>query len=927
MSGHTDGRTLPPPGTNTTAHAATGPATRTSGRDEPTVPGDGPSEPTTPDEGHSAPTAGDEHSEPTARTSGRDESTAPGDGPSEPTTPDEGHSEPTARPDGRGEPALSGRRSEPIARNDSAVTDSSRKASSSVAGHDSGTPVTRVFGIRHHGPGSARSLRQALEEFGPDAILIEGPADADPLVGFVAADTMAPPVALLAYVPDSPARAAFWPFAVFSPEWQALRYGVEHTVPVRFCDLPATNVLAIEEDNRAGRTDPLAALAAAAGFDDAERWWDAVVESVPDSAAFDAITEAMAALRENAPATVEAGPTTPDDSGTSPGEPTAPGEAATPPAEPSEHGGTELLTGEFVSEQSPNPDEPVLAPLVVDEHTLRREAYMRQTMRQVLKSGAKRLAVVCGAWHAPALTGPLGPAAPDTRLLKGLPKTKAALTWVPWTHSRLAAGSGYGAGVTSPGWYHHLFTETERPVARWLTKVAGVLRAHDLPVSSAHIIEAVRLADTLAALRGRPLAGLSEVTEAVRSVMCGGDETMLRLVVDELVVGETLGGVPEDTPTVPLAADLRARIKTLRLKQEALARTVDLDLRKPRDVERSQLLHRLRLLGIGWGTPTVGEVRSTGTFRETWTLRWEPEFAVRIVEAAIWGTTLRTAAEAKILDTASRDGVSVTELADALELALLADLGGATAGLIRRLEAVAALDHDVTHLLGALPGLTRTLRYGDVRGTDTEALVHVADSLLVRICAGLPGAVTGLDTDAAESLRAQIDAAHIAISTRDDEHATTEWLATLQRIADRDDVHGAIGGRAVRLLCDAERIDDADSARRLAAALSVGNTPAAKAAWIDGFLGGRGLLLVHDRELLRRIDDWLRDLAEDQFVATVPLLRRTFGFFESGERRAIGQALRDTGTAPATPATPAAVDPARGQLALRTATTILEAAR
>ncbi|MGV9482406.1 DUF5682 family protein, partial [Gordonia aichiensis] len=50
--------------------------------------------------------------------------------------------------------------------------------------------VTRVFGIRHHGPGSARSLRQALEEFGPDAILIEGPADADPLVGFVAADTM-----------------------------------------------------------------------------------------------------------------------------------------------------------------------------------------------------------------------------------------------------------------------------------------------------------------------------------------------------------------------------------------------------------------------------------------------------------------------------------------------------------------------------------------------------------------------------------------------------------------------------------------------------------------------------------------------------------------------------------------------------------------
>ncbi|MGF0317152.1 DUF5682 family protein [Nocardia fluminea] len=791
--------------------------------------------------------------------------------------------------------------------------------------------VTRVFGIRHHGPGSARSLRHALEEFRPDAILIEGPADADPLVGFVAADTMAPPVALLAYVPDSPARAAFWPFAVFSPEWQAMRYGVEHAVPVRFCDLPATNVLAAGDDARGGGSDPLAALASAAGYDDAERWWDAVVESVPDSAAFDAITEAMTALREDAlraatgitPPTADAPP---QPGASAPTDTEVPDPVTLSPLDAPELLETPSAAHGFESPAAADRHDPAMAPLIVDQHTLVREAHMRQVMRQVLKGGAKRLAVVCGAWHAPALVEPLGPAAPDMRLLKGLPKTKAALTWVPWTHSRLAAGSGYGAGVTSPGWYHHLFTETERPAARWLTKVAGVLRSHDLPVSSAHIIEAVRLADTLAALRGRPLPGLSEVTEAVRSVMCGGDETMLRLVIDELVVGETLGGVPEDTPTVPLAADLRARARTLRLKQEALARTVDLDLRKQRDVERSHLLHRLRLLGIGWGTPTTGEVRSTGTFRETWTLRWEPEFEVRIVEAAVWGTTLRTAAETKILDTASRDDVTVTALADALEMALLADLAGATEGLISRLEAAAALDHDVTHLLGALPGLTRTLRYGDVRGTDTKALAHVADGLLVRICAGLPGAVTGLDTDAAQALRTQIDAAHTAISTRDDEHSSTEWLATLQRIADRDDVHGAIAGRAVRLLCDAERIDDADSARRLAAALSVGNTPAAKAAWIDGFLGGRGLLLVHDRELLRRIDEWLRELNEDQFVATLPLLRRTFGSFESGERRAISQALRDTGSAPTTSDDLTAVDPIRGQLALRAATAILGAA-
>ncbi len=750
-----------------------------------------------------------------------------------------------------------------------------------LSAHDSPEPAeaepvrTRVFGIRHHGPGSARSLRLGLERFRPDVILIEGPADADPLVGYVASGDLCPPVALLAYVPDTPSRAAFWPFAVFSPEWQALRYAVEHDVPVRFCDLPATHTLALDTEP-GDRTDPLAALADAGGYDDPERWWDAVIESSADADIFDAVTEAMGALRENAS-----------------------------PAEESESDALFSETGG------------------IDAHTLRREAYMRQVMRKSLKDGATRMAVVCGAWHAPALAGKLGPAAPDVRLLKGLPKVKTTLTWVPWTHSRLAGGSGYGAGVTSPGWYHHLFTRTEDPIARWLTMVAATLRAHDLPVSSAHIIEAVRLADTLAAMRGRPLPGLSEVTDATRAVLCEGDEAMLRLITAELVVGEALGSVPEDTPTVPLDADLRAHARSLRLKQQALAQQLDLDLRKDRDVARSHLLHRLSLLDIPWGTRTTGEVRNTGTFRESWTLHWEPELSIAVVEASRWGTTIRTAAEAKILDTAATD-TTIGALSGALEAALLADLRAAVAGLVRRLETVAALDHDVTHLLAALPGLIRTLRYGDVRGTDLGALAHVADGLLIRICAGLPGAVTGLDVDAATQLRTQLDAAHLAVATRDNTWATDTWLSALRTLADRDDVHGALVGRAVRLLCDAGRLDGTEAARRLAAALSVGHTPAEKAAWIDGFIGGRGLLLVHDRELLRLIDTWLRDLDEDQFVTTLPLLRRTFATFESGERQSIAQALRHR---PADSGPAATLDPARGGAALDALTRILAAAR
>ncbi|MBF6318782.1 hypothetical protein IU453_18650 [Nocardia cyriacigeorgica] len=807
---------------------------------------------------------------------------------------------------------------------------------------DTADPRTRVFGIRHHGPGSARSLRLALEHYRPDTILIEGPADADPLTAFVDDPGLVPPVAMLAYVHDAPTRAAFWPFAQFSPEWQALRYAAEHDVPVRFCDLPATTVLALDA-GPGDSIDPLAELASAAGYDDAERWWDAIVESTTDIDTFDALTEAMGALRDSiardepptGPSPLGARPSAGRDTEPADDSATNSSSAASDPANseyenhtPRDHSDPTGSNDNRNNPASSRPGErlPVPPAHKIDAHTLRREACMRQTIRKALKDGARRVAIVCGAWHAPALVEPLGPAAPDARLLKGLPKVKARLTWVPWTHSRLSAASGYGAGVASPGWYHHLFTETEQPIARWLTKVAGALRRHDLPVSSAHIIEAVRLAETLAALRDRPLAGLSEVTEATRAVLCDGDESMLQLVGAELVIGEAIGAVPATTPTVPLDADLRAKARTLRLKQQPEPTLMELDLRKERDRLKSRLLHQLRILDVEWGTPTDSEVRATGTFRETWTLRWEPEFAVAVIEASRWGTTVASAAETKLLDTAGREDRTVGDLTDALGLALLADLGGAVGELIGRLESVAALDHDVTHLLAALPELVRTLRYGDVRGTDTAALTHVADGMLIRICAGLPGAVTGLDTDAALQLRALIDAGHTAIHIRDDPAAREAWLATLHRIADRDDIHGAIVGRAVRLLCDAERIDQAESARRLAAALSIGSSAAAKAEWIDGFLGGRGLLLVHDRELLRLIDDWLRTLDDEQFVQTLPLLRRTFGAFESGERRAIGAAVRDGVSATAGAANVRQLDPERGARAMRVVAEILGAA-
>jgi len=707
-----------------------------------------------------------------------------------------------------------------------------------------------VLGIRHHGPGSARSVLAELDRVKPAIVLIEGPADADPVLALAADPGMAPPVALLGYAPDEPKISAFWPFAVFSPEWQALTWAHDHGVPVRFCDLPAGMVLVPAEepmappqeptarsDEKELLADPIGALAAAAGYDDPERWWDDLIESRLDGKSpFDALADAMAELRDGAP--------------------------------------TEPL------------------------RERRREAHMRQVMRAALKETDGPIAVVCGAWHAPALRAPLPAAAKDAALLRGMPKRKAALAWVPWTHSRLAAASGYGAGITSPGWYHHLFATREQTVIRWMTRVAGVLRAHDLPVSSAHVIEAVRLAETLAALRGRPLAGLAEVSEATKAVMCDGDDVAAAFVTRDLVVGELLGSVPEDAPPVPLDADLRARAKTLRLKMDPLERTLALDLRREGDRGRSVFLHRLGILGIGWGEVTDDLVRGTGTFHETWTLRWRPELSVAIIDAAVWGTTVAGAASARVVSIAeSADRLSV--VTGAVVRVLLASLDEALGPVLRALDSRAAADADVISLMTAVPSLVRAVRYGTVRGTPTQALSAVVDALCVRICAGLPAAAGGLADDAAVALRDAMDGLHGALALHEGSAsgARSGWLAALAALAERRDVHGLVAGRVTRMLADTGTLDWPAAARRFGAALSAGVPAAGKAHWAEGFLSGGaggsgGLLLVHDRDLLGVLDAWVGSLRAEEFEVVLPMLRRTFGEFTAPERASIGRAVR-----------------------------------
>jgi hypothetical protein len=718
-----------------------------------------------------------------------------------------------------------------------------------------------VFGIRHHGPGSARSLVAGLKDLRPDHVLIEGPSEADALIPLVAHEGMRPPVALLLYDPEAPLDAGFFPFAVFSPEWQAMRYAATAAVPVRFIDLPYGQHLAMRRARSAAataalerlaalgegetpdpettaaleaawpamRADPIGELAIAAGEPDGERWWDRMVEArrTPGDV-FAAITEAMSAVR------------------------------------------TEL------------PDE--------DPETAAREAAMRREVRAAEAAGHERIAVVCGAWHVPALID-RPTKHHDDAILRGLPKAIGVqAAWVPWTYERLTAESGYGAGIASPGWYEHLWKGRDPITITWMARVARTFRDADLDISPAHLIEATRLAETLSSLRGRAIPSLDEMTEAVRTVVTMGSDVELGIVRDRLIVGRAMGTVPADAPIAPLASDLAREQRRLRLRPEEGARSIDLDLRGAIDLDRSHLLHRLGLLDVPWGSPQRTRGKA-GTFHELWSLAWKPEYVVSLIAMSRYGTTVAEAATAR---TAERGLASerLAELTELVEAALLGDLPDAVEALVERIAAIAAVGTDVPALMAALPPLARVLRYGNVRSTDVGAVATVVDGFVERIAIGLRGACATLDDDAAREMLPLIDGTAGAIGLLDDPDHRATWLECLSALSDQAGLHGLIAGRACRLLLDMRALDPDEVTRRMQSALSRGALPSSAAAWVEGFLRDGGMVLIHDDALFGVLDAWVSGLSSEAFDPVLPLLRRTVSTFPAPERRALGERVK-----------------------------------
>lgn len=702
-------------------------------------------------------------------------------------------------------------------------------------------PRVHIYGIRHHGPGSARALQVALSALTPDLVLIEGPADAGAALEQLGAGEFVPPVAMLVYRVEQPSQAVFYPFMEWSPEWQALQYARAQQVPARWIDLPFGQSFPGDLPETASE-DPLEQLAEIAGFDDREQWWEQQFELYPRQRAlspadaedfFAAVYAVMDAARQAAPP--------------------------------------------------------------VSGYSARREAAMRQAIRVAEQEGYTRIAVVVGAWHGPLLSDAARAAyrAQDRRLLQGGRKTKTKVTWVPWTAARLAARSGYGAGVTSPGWYQQLWDDPATAVQRWVALAAALFRADGQDISTAQVLDAVRLAEGLAALRDLRHPGLPELQDALMAVLCGGESLPMRLIRERLEVGGAIGHVPEGLTEVPLAAEVSRRARALRLALTATPTPLRLDLREERAREKSRFLHQLHLLGVPWGrvVPASGQ----GTWKEHWELIWQPDFSLRIIDASLFGNTPEAAAAGRLSWLAART-TALPALVQLLDDAILAALP--PFAVLERIQATAALLSDLLPLLQAFPTLVRIRRYGDVRATPTEVLGPVITTLGERICAGLPAAARQGGT-VGQVLFGVLPQVHPSICL--EPSLRLDWLAALERLLSAPAVDGRLRGLSARLLLQEGALSGDALERLVEQAFSPASPPIEAANWLEGLLSGAEATVLTIENLWAVLDRWLVSLPAERFLWVLPILRRAFSGVPDASRQRLSQQVRRLGVPPPPP--------------------------
>ncbi len=705
--------------------------------------------------------------------------------------------------------------------------------------------AVHFFPVRHHSPTAARWVRHWIRALRPSFVLIEGPSDFDDQLAELDRPHVLP-IAIYTYVLDAEGarRGAFYPFCVYSPEWQALVTGFELGARVQFIDLPWGEMVDDEAEvrhrygdhelTRSGYVERLCAELGVESFDDA---WDRLVE-IDGAGSLETYLERAGTLCEH------------------------------------------LRAFDRVPEQD-----------------LRREAFMLGRIREArasLPADGAPILVVTGGYHTPALRAGLDDPSAETRDPAPIESGSGrGLALTPYSYPALDKLSGYDAGLPSPGFYHQVWEDREAgrddTHRRVLFEVARVLRRKRQPISAADLVAAEVGTRALARLRGHATPWRTDVLDGAQGALVK-EELAYGLghpLVDaclRVMRGDARGRLAEGTAAPALVRELRARLEAAELWPEPRPRRIELDLAAPDERAKSQLLHSARLLGLVGFERRPGRPEEEGVL-ESWQLVWRPELESSLVEAATWGTTVGEAVTARLLERvaeAERDAELATRL---LDDALSAGVERVAGRLARTLSTLIAADPELARVARAAEALLALRRFDTLAAASASR--DVGDRLVEAFWRGaalLDGQSGGGEPEVAAIVALQTVFERERAALALDGEA---WRAVLERAAVSPRagpaVRGAAAGAAWSL---GHRPTEA-----LLSDLAAASEPETLGDFLSGVLATARAVVERRPEVAATVDRFVTGLDPHAFLVALPGLRLAFARLPPRERSRLARSL------------------------------------
>ena len=706
----------------------------------------------------------------------------------------------------------------------------------------------KTFGIRHFSPAGAYFLRQFLDEVKPSLVLIEGPADFDFLIEDIVSKKLVPPFAIMAYTKEAPIDTILYPFAEYSPEYQAILWARENNTECHFFDLESDIILGLEkrddetkDEEIISETNPKKSIET-----DMEGFWERTLEQSEDMYAYRA------------------------------------GSA---------------LFGESLRKDTRSDDKSFIRDTV-------RESFMKRKIKEYIEKGFdnEKIVAITGAFHTSAIESLEGEM--SDKEYKALVRRESNVTLMPYSYYRLSKRTGYGAGNAAPAYYELLWqgflngdiTYHER---KYLSSLAKYIREHGGIVSSAQVIEATRLARELAVIRGGSVPTLEDLKDASITCMGGGSFGEMAMGFAETDIGKKIGSVPQDAMQTSIQSDFTLKLKQLKLEKykELVATPLQLDLRENLrvkseesaflDLNRSFFLYRLVVLGIDFAKIKKSN-QDNATWAENWILQWTPEAEIQIVESVLKGDTIVDAV-AFVLGEKLSEATKISEIAEVIEDAFNCGLPKIVEGAKRSLDEMANGTIAMCDIADTVSKLSNMISFGDIRKLDREPLVPIVKRLCIRASLMLVGE-SACDDIAAATLADDIQKIHSVFMMQDflDE---SFWFDKLIELSNRDDLNTKISGLATAILLDAGKIDEPTLRKEVSRRLSVGMPAELGANWFAGLSMRNHYALIGRLTLWESLSEYLDTLDEEEFRRSAVFLRRAFVEYSAKEKDMIAENL------------------------------------